>query len=202
MEESRWMDLMARIGLNSSLHCFTSLKEAYSEKHRYYHTIQHIDAMLKHFDRIQDLADHPDEIELAIWFHDAIYKPFSKTNEQDSADWAFNFLKSGHYEKEGATRVYELIMATLHNRELKNNDQKLIVDIDLSILGTKPEVYEKFEKNVRKEYKLVPWFLYRKKRKEILQSFLDKKYIYHFGYFKERFESNARNNISLAIKSL
>ena len=68
---------------------------------------------------------------------------------------------------EGAERIHSLIMATQHNGIVQDKDQKLIVDIDLTILGASPEIYDEFERNVRKEYKMVPTFIYRKKRKEL-----------------------------------
>ena len=91
--------------------------------------------MLHHFDAVKNLAEHPAELELAIWFHDAIYKVFSKTNEFDSAVWAKEFALSNGYGHEGAERIFNLVMATQHNEEVQSSDQKLIVDIDLSILG-------------------------------------------------------------------
>lgn len=193
---------MQAMGLPPSLDCFNALYSAYSEKHRYYHTTEHIDAMLKHLDTFAHLAENRDEVELAIWFHDAIYKPFSSSNEADSADWAKEFLLANDYDKDGIQRVHDLIMATLHNGEVSNRDQKLLVDIDLSILGTPAEVYDQFEQNVRQEYKLVPSFVYRKKRAQILQSFLAKDSIYNLDEFRDQYEQPARENIRRAIDDL
>jgi len=55
---------------------------------------------------------------------------------------------------------------------------------------------------VRDEYKLVPYFLYRKKRKEILTSFLERERIYQNDFFYDKFETQARANIGSAIKML
>ena len=190
------------MGLEPSIGCHDALHAAYSEKHRFYHTVKHIDAMLGHFDAVKKLADRPAELELAIWFHDAIYKPFSKSNELESAMWAKEFILSKGYDQMGAERVYNLIMATLHDGQVQVNDEKLIVDIDLSVLGASPEVYDEFEQNVRKEYKLVPSIIYRKKRKNLLESFLSNASIYNLEYFKNKYESSARHNISRAIEML
>ena len=193
---------MSAMLLEPSIDCYDALYRAYSEKHRFYHTVKHIDAMLSHFDEVIDIAENPAEVELAIWFHDAIYKPLSKTNELDSAKWAQEFLSTQGFHEKGVERVYSLIMATLHNGELKTNDEKLIVDIDLTILGSSPDVYDEFERNVRKEYKFVPSFIYRKKRKALLESFLANASIYNLGYFKDKYEKAARENISRTIKLL
>ena len=204
MNKNRWESLMNALELSASPDCYDALYAAYSEQHRFYHTVNHIEAMLWHYDAVKDLAERPSELELAIWFHDAIYKPLSKSNELDSAEWAKEFLLSNGFDQEGAGRVFGLIMATLHNGEDKNKvkDQKLIVDIDLTILGASPEVYEEFERNVRKEYKMVPWFIYRRKRKELLKSFLNSASIYSLDHFKDKYENVARKNIGRAIKML
>jgi predicted metal-dependent HD superfamily phosphohydrolase len=59
-------------------------------------------------------------------------------------------------------------MVTQHAFQAETNDEKLIVDIGLSILGSPANVYEQFETYIRKEYKRVPAFIYMRKRKEIL----------------------------------
>ena len=202
MTKDRWKLLMKAMGFEPSLDYYDALKTAYTEKHRFYHTTQHIKAMLNHFDAVIEFVERPDEMELAIWFHDAIYKTLSKTNELDSAKWAQSFLEKQGYDKAGIERIFNLIMATLHNGKLKTNDEKIIVDIDLAILGTPTEVYDKFERNIRKEYKLVPSFIYRKKRKQLLQSFLNNDSIYNMDYFKNKFENTARENIHRAIEYL
>jgi len=202
MNKDRWEALMSALKFDSSFGSYDTLYAAYSESHRFYHTVKHIDAMLGHFDAVKELADRPAELELAIWFHDAIYKPFSNSNELDSAVWAKEFSLSNGYGQEGAERVYNLIMATLHDGQAQGKDQMLIVDIDLTILGVSPEIYDEFERNVRKEYKMVPSFIYRKKRKELLKSFLNNTSIYNMPYFKDKYEIVARDNINRAIDML
>ena len=53
--------------------------------------------------------------------------------------------------------------------------QFTVVDIDLSILGRNRQDYDLFEERVRKEYKWVPGPLYRRKRIEVLESFLKRR---------------------------
>ena len=198
----RWQALMDAFGFKPNTETFNKLIAGYSEKHRHYHSMQHLKYVLLSFDESKQLAEHPHEVELALWFHDAIYKIFAKDNEQASAEWAKEFL---HKQKAGNSiidNVYKHIMATLHNAECRDNDSALVVDIDLAILGVPVEAYEKFEKNVRKEYRLIPGFIYRKKRKEILQSFLDRKNIYHHEFFANKYENQARTNLQKAIDNL
>lgn len=202
MEISRWQNLMQNFGIADNIDTYQSLLDAYSQKHRRYHTGEHISATLRHLDAVADLADHTFEIEVALWFHDAIYKPFSAKNELDSADWAAKFLSNNGVSPDRISRVHRLIMATVHTAEIQSGDQQLMVDIDLSILGVPSAVYAQFEKNVRYEYRLVPYFLYKKKRKEILASFLARDKIYQSDYFFETCEAQARVNLAAAIDAL
>jgi len=202
MEFERWQLLMKNLGISSNEPTYTALCEAYSEKHRRYHTSAHINATLKHLDASAHLAKEVYEIEIALWFHDGIYKPFSATNEHDSAIWASKFLLKNEVEADRVDRVCDLIMATVHTAEIENSDQLLMVDIDLSILGASQAIYRQFEEDVRYEYKLVPYFLYRKKRKEILSSFLNRDRIYNNNFFYSKLEAPARINLGNAISSL
>ncbi len=202
MELGRWHKLMKQFELPPCDDVFDALVNAYSEKHRHYHNQSHIDAVLRHLDDVWPLADKPHEIELALWFHDAIYEPFSSSNELDSANWAGEFLGAHSRSKDEIKRIHDMIMATLHIDREVTSDEALMVDIDLTILGSRDEVYDEFEKNIRKEYRLVPFFLYRSKRKEILRNFLDRDCIYKKSHFYDLLEKQARANIVRAIESL
>ncbi|MBI3898697.1 MAG: hypothetical protein HY308_10435 [Gammaproteobacteria bacterium] len=202
MNQDRWCALMRALNIDESAETYGALESAYSEKHRHYHTQTHIDDCLTKFDLVKNLAKEIHEIELAIWFHDAIYKPLSSDNERRSADWARSFLLKNGATEERAQRVHRLIMATLHTAAADDADTALLIDIDLSILGESANVYDEFEKSVRKEYALVPEFLFRKKRIEILQTFLDRDRIYANGFFYRRYEQSARANINSAIAKL
>jgi len=199
----RWFTLMHTFSLGENKTTYTALMAAYSEKHRAYHTFEHIAACLRHFDNVKHLAAHPREIELALWFHDAIYKPFSSSNEEDSAIWVQEFFEQNGYDEDVVIdRVFDLIMVTEHTGEPMTKDQKLMIDIDLSILGTQTEVYDQFEKDVQFEYKKVPGFIFNKKRREILAEFLARDPLYHEPYFRDKLEMQARENLERAIANL
>ena len=201
MDLVRWQTLMQSWGISPNEDVYQMLFEAYSEKHRRYHTVEHISATLRHLDDVVDLADSANEIEMALWFHDAVYKTVSSTNELDSAALVLDFLSSNGVSIAITDRVYKLVMATDHRMKAKGNDQLLIVDIDLSILGANELVFSQFEKNVRYEYRHVPNFLYSRKRKEILANFLQRDRIYQHDFFHEKLEKQARINLESAIGS-
>ena len=198
----RWKSLMRAFSFSENLIVYDKIIAAYSEKHRAYHTIDHIDACLRHLDAIVDEAKRPNEIELALWFHDIIYKPFSGTNEEDSAEWVREFLVKNEAEDGFINRVYSLIILTKDHLTPETEDAKIMLDIDISILGASTKIYQQFEANVRKEYKRVPSFIFRKKRKEILQNFFERPSIYSTSYFHDRLERQAKHNLAMAIEAL
>jgi len=76
------------------------------------------------------------------------------------------------------------------------------VDIDLSILGADAKTYDEFEKAVRQEYRIIPMFIYRRKRAEVLHSFLLRPHIYQNEPFLSEREHQARANLSNAVSQL
>jgi predicted metal-dependent HD superfamily phosphohydrolase len=202
MNIERWNSLLRELGLPPETKTFSRLQSAYAEGHRGYHTSRHIDEFLSLLDELKRLCERPAEVECALWFHDAIYEPMSKSNEERSANWAAEFLRSSGAAQDVVGRIRSHIMATRHEALPADADSTVVVDIDLSIFGAEPSRYEEFERDVRKEYRWVPRFIYGPKRAAILQSFLDRPRIYQTGPTFERFEAKARDNVSRAIQTL
>lgn len=200
--QERWNALLSRLNLADDGVALTQLTAAYSELHRHYHTDEHVAACLAWLDRIDRSIPHKDEIELALWFHDGVYAPRSSTNEADSAVWAMRFLTAAGANAETIDRVQGLILATAHGSPPQTEAQTLIVDIDLSILGSAPADYNRYEAAIRREYAWAPGFLFRRKRKAIPQSFLDRPHLYTTAFFRERLETQAHINLTRAIAKL
>lgn len=175
---------------------------AYQEPQRHYHSLQHLSECLAHFAAVRGQAQHPGEVALALWFHDAVYDVKGSANERQSADWAVRELKAAGADAAVLSRVERLIMATQHGAaepDAAEPDQQLLVDIDLSILGAAPERFAEYDRQVRAEYAWVPGIVYRMKRKAVLQSFLARPRIYGTAHFRERCEAQARRNLAAAV---
>ncbi|KRG72033.1 HD domain-containing protein [Pseudoxanthomonas dokdonensis] len=175
------------------------LLAAYAQPHRHYHTLQHLDECLQGFEQGRVLALHPHEVELALWFHDAVYEVKAADNEQRSADWAAQALQQANVADACIARVHALIMATCHRALPVSADAQLLVDIDLSILGAAPARFAEYERQIRQEYAYVPGFLFKRKRGEILRGFLDRPRIYSTALFHDRLEAAARANLAGAV---
>ncbi len=102
------------------------------------HTPQHLGECLDLWRRDAALAQHPGEVAVALWFHDAVYEHGRADNETASADWAAQVLRDAGADGESARRVHAMVMATRHDQLPVTPDEQLLVDIDLSILGAAP----------------------------------------------------------------
>lgn len=198
----RWKDLMAGFGVFPKSDMFDQLVQRYSEPHRHYHTLAHIDACLGQLDTVRAEARSDVEIEAALWFHDAIYSPYASDNERQSADMASTFLATIGAPRDSIDRVHAHVMATLHKAEPADPDSRLLTDIDLAILGQDASAYDEFERAICAEYRWVPRVLFRRKRIEVLQSFLDREHVYATQTFRTRYEAAARANLARAIAAL
>ena len=194
--QESWAQAWAELGLAPPSDLFEQLLGAYSEPQRHYHSKQHLAECLSLFGQAQHLAEHPGQVAIALWFHDAIYDVRGKSNEQQSADWALRVLRSANAGTDVQQRVERLIMATRHDATPTDSDQQLLVDSDLSILGANPERFAEYDRQVRAEYSWVPGFIYNMKRKSVLKAFLARPSIYNTSYFRERYEQQAHINLA------
>ena len=194
-----WQRLKAR---GDPARLFAQLASAYAEPRRAYHNAHHIADCLEQLDSARALAQRPDEVETAMWFHDAVYDPRAKDNEARSAAWAVQALAEAEIANDNAERVAALILATKHDREPDGADGALLLDVDLSILGREPEAFAAYDRAIRKEYAWVPEADYRAGRAAILESFLRRPVIYRTEFFRNRLEAQARDNLQSCIARL
>jgi len=198
-----WLRACQGIGARAETNAVLDrLMEAYSEPHRKYHTLQHLRECIQLFEKVQALAKNAAEVEMALWFHDAIYKTRRNDNEEQSAYWARTALSDAQVPQAAVDRVSELILVTQHTGIPINTDQKLIVDIDLSILGASTDRFEEYERQIREEYAFVPGWIFRHKRRLILKKFLNRPRLYHTDYFYTTLEEQAHQNLSHAVHSI
>ncbi|HEY9132834.1 MAG TPA: N-methyl-D-aspartate receptor NMDAR2C subunit [Dyella sp.] len=179
-----------------------ALLERYAERHRAYHTRQHLEECLAQLADMQSHAERPHELALALWFHDAIYWPRRKDNEAASAAWLTQAAQQAQIEAEAIQRMHALVMATVHDASPDKTDARLLVDIDLAILGAEPSRFDEYERQIRREYRWVPEPLYRAKRAEVLRRFLDRPAVYVTPWMAGRFEARARGNLDAALRKL
>jgi predicted metal-dependent HD superfamily phosphohydrolase len=172
----------------------------YREPHRKYHTLQHLDECLSELAQVRGLAERPAEVELALWFHDAIYEVRRSDNEARSAEWADSAVLAAGVSAEVAARIRELVLATRHSEPAESADARLLVDIDLAILGAPERRFDEYELQIRDEYAWVPTPIFRVKRREILATFLARPRIFRTDEFRGRLEARARANLARSLE--
>lgn len=178
---------------------YRALMARYGEPHRKYHTLQHLQECLAHFDAVQGVLPASAEVAAALWFHDAIYDVKRSDNEARSAGWARQAALQAGVAQPVADRLHALVMATRHAAVPVAGDEQLLVDIDLAILGADPVRFAEYERQIRDEYGHVPGWLFKRKRRAILQAFLDRPRLFSTPHFHQALEEAARRNLRLAV---
>jgi predicted metal-dependent HD superfamily phosphohydrolase len=194
-----WQRCWAGLGASGSGNdIYENLLQRHSEPQRKYHTLQHLNECIVWFEKVGHLAKRPHEVEIALWFHDAIYDLQSHDNEEQSVGLACLSLMMANVSSDVVERIAQLILATAHSVESTLHDEQLLVDIDLSILGTSPDRFAEYEVQIRDEYSFVEDTVFRTKRREILLSFLERKRIYTTDPMFNELEAQARINLTKA----
>lgn len=196
-----WLPLWQRlVATGDAAAWHTRLLAAYGEPQRAYHTLQHLEECLQVFDEAKEsgLIQRPDLIEIALWFHDAVYDPKGSENEALSAQMAADALG----ETRTAREVARLIMLTKSHRPEAGPDDAWIIDIDLAIFAQPLERVLEYERQIRQEYAWVPEQTYRQKRAEILKGFRDRECIYQTEWARHCLEKSARENLNRLITNI
>lgn len=180
---------------------YAAVLARYAEPHRAYHTDEHIARTLSLLDGVRGRLDRPDEAELAVWLHDLVYDPRATDNEARSADLAADWLAEGGADAALGERVRALILATRHAASPTEHDARYVVDADLSILGASPADFDRYELQVREEYRFRSETEWRAGRARLLRGFLDHPQLFLTGEFAV-FEAPARANLARSIARL
>jgi predicted metal-dependent HD superfamily phosphohydrolase len=203
LDRGRWIRLWQTVGASGDpLLWFDRLTAAYSEQHRRYHNLRHIAECLEELDEARHLTDSPETIELAVWFHDAIYDPRASDNEERSASLAEQCLRHSGVGESIVGKVSRLVLATKHHDVGMVVDAPLLVDVDLSILGQPEKRFLEYEVQIRQEYAWVEETIFAEKRAEILKTFLARERIYSTPWFYDRYEQPARANLQSSVARL
>lgn len=182
---------------------FKQLIEAYSASTRHYHTLRHVQILL---DAMQAEATIHDStvVQLAVWFHDAVYDPLRSDNETRSAELASAFLAETTLSESRQRQVACLIERTKDHTQTQPDDDtdlQLFLDADLGILGASEDEYWQYARQVRQEYQLVPDLLYRPGRSKVLEKLLTTPVLYRTAAYRTRLDAAARRNLQAELQA-
>ena len=183
-----------------------ALQDAYATPPRAYHHFGHVCETLAHYRVVAREASWaaPVEVWLALLYHDAIYLPGRKDNEARSAELAQAHLRRWPPVGIDASRVAGLIALTARHGALDANDfprtpegedTRRFLDCDMAILGAEPEAFAAYDRAIAEEYRAVPRWLYRRKRRAFFRGLLDRERIFLSDFFLDRLEAAARRNL-------
>ncbi|TFH48580.1 MAG: hypothetical protein E4H01_06070 [Lysobacterales bacterium] len=206
MEKQRFRSLWSRCqtgagaGVNAD-DVYEELQKHYSEPGRRYHTPKHIEHCLIQFDLAAREMEKADAVEIAVWFHDLIFVVNTNDNELQSAR-RFLELAGDSMDSEFKTRVYDLIMATAPPRLPKTNDEKFMLDIDLSSFGLPWNDMLRDSIAVRQESPQLSDAEFFPGQRAFLESLVSREHFYFTEFFRSRIEDKARSNIYRYLNNL
>lgn len=195
--KNEWARLTELSGVSLCEAEFSNIVRAYSEPHRCYHTLRHLEHMLAilnevNFDSVAGLW--------AVWYHDYVYKPGASDNEIKSAEFAVEIMRRLGIDQSIIDKTTEIILATKdHNVKSTSVEMLTVLDADMAILGVNADKYEEYRMQVREEFKTTPDFLFKRGRFKFLEAVLAQDRIYKTDWFFRGYEQKARQNMSSEI---
>lgn len=181
--EQIWVEALQYYNLNPAVEgreILSAILDAHSGPSRHYHNLQHLREVSDYLGLCQSQLLHPHELSLAILFHDFVYNPALKNNEEQSALVAVQALRQLNIPEEVINRVDSLIRATKTHQPVPGNpDSTYFLDADLAILGSEPARYAQYAADIRREYNSRPHNLYCERRVAVMSKFLERSPFYY-----------------------
>lgn len=181
---------------------FTDLLNDYNAEQRHYHDLAHINNLLTLLEENKFQIEDEDAVFFAIWFHDAIYNTWKTSNEEKSADFAYEILRQTTMQPARIEKIVHYIHATKTHTTNGDRDLSFFLDFDLSILGAESLIYDVYTRQIREEFHIYPNFIYNRGRRKALRSLLERAYVYHTHEFRGQFETKARANMQRELDTL
>ena len=179
----------------------------YGEPHRHYHTLTHINTVLREATQLAEELDlnvaDREMLMLAVCAHDVVYDGRPGDDERASAVWARTQLADADIDEDVVAHVGDLILATInHQADIEDRVADVLLDADLSILGASPDAYDAYALAVREEYSQVPDRVWRAGRADIMSRLLDREHLYRTPGARGRWEAAARANLQRELARL
>jgi predicted metal-dependent HD superfamily phosphohydrolase len=189
------------------------LRKSYLAPPRAYHHFGHVEEVLRHYRAIAEGPGwrQPVEVWLAVLYHDAVYVPGRSDNEAASARLVVEHIERWWPGADiDAKRVSDLILLTARHGALRaedvgngdtGEDARHFLDCDMAILGAPPVAFAQYDSAIAEEYRAVPRWLFRIKRRQFFRKLLASEQIFLSDFFREQFEVRARENLQAALNA-
>ena len=184
------------------------LRRRYAEPHRRYHGQSHVDGLLRGLAAEASVIADPAAVELAIWYHDAIYNPAASDNEDRSADLLGSDM-AGLADAAVLRSADIMICATADHvvpsglSEPLRDDVATFLDLDTAILGAGSAEYAAYEAGIAAEYVPVHGLAaFRLGRAAFLRGMLARERLFHTDRFERALGAASRLNMRRALEAL
>lgn len=179
------------------------LLAAWAEPQRRYHTTAHLADVLARIDVLAPHAEDLAAVELAAWFHDAVYRPDRSENEERSAALAERALPELGVDAARTAETARLVRLTVtHDPAPGDTNGEVLCDADLGVLAGAPDAYAAYAAAVRSEYAFVPDEAFREGRAGVLHQLLDLPRLFRTPYGAAHWEAPARANLAAELAEL
>jgi predicted metal-dependent HD superfamily phosphohydrolase len=179
---------------------YGELRRRYDEPFRQYHNLRHILDCLRLCDEIGPLLADRDAVEIALWFHDAVYDRGASTNELRSAELFLSFSTGASFMFRH--RVCDHILATRHSTTVSDSDRRFLVDIDLSGFGAPWDEFMRNGALLREECNDQDDVRYHFGQVAFLSRLQERRHFFATDYFRARYEATARDNLRRVLAEL
>ncbi len=183
-----------------------ALLERWTEPHRRYHALPHLAAVLDALDLLAPAAPEVvdlDAVELAAWFHDAVYDGQPGADEEASATLAATVLGDLGEPAARTGEVVRLIRLTIgHAAAPGDVAGGLLCDADLAVLGADPAAYAAYAAAIREEYADVPEDAFDSGRAAVLEALLSRTPLFSTPAAQQQWEAAARRNMAAELARL
>ena len=184
------------------------LATAYGAPGRHYHDLRHIENLLAHSGGLRSSLADPIAVDLAILYHDAVYDPARRDNEEASAALAREALERLGASPSLVTKVAYYVEATKHIGavtpfpEPPDNDLDHLLDFDLAILAAEPATYDAYAQAIRREYAIYSSDAYGKGRANVLRALLAMPALYRVPSLAAAWTQQARANLERELSTI
>lgn len=175
-----------------------SIYTLYSTPSRKYHCAYHPVFMLEYAKKNNIELNNAQK--LAIVFHDAVYVPGNKDNEELSADYMMCMMSPYVSNRRTLNKAYKIILDTKQHFQLKprlkTKQSALVLDLDIINMSLDESSFRRWNKAVEEEFAHIST---PEERNEFLEFFLSKENILLSDELKHK-EDKIRENISALLE--
>ncbi|MFN8080520.1 MAG: hypothetical protein U0Q19_13260 [Kineosporiaceae bacterium] len=202
-----WLRLASEAGLIGAPDSVAGQADAllgrWSAPTRQYHDVRHLRSVLDSLAVLTAPGPTPVAVELAAWFHDAVYDGRPGADEEASAVLAERVLAELKAPTGLIAEVGRLIRLTIDHAVAEDDAAgAVLVDADLAILGADEATYRRYTEDVRAEYAHLDDATFTRGRADVLRRLLNHDPLFRTHRGRELWQDAAHRNLAAELTRL